>query len=40
MRQVETLSGPQAPGRARLDNRIDFMEKQLAILKSGLATLE
>ena len=38
MRQVETLSGPQASGRAGLDNRIDFME--LDFLKSGLAALE
>ena len=40
MRQVETLSGAQAPGRAGLDNRIDFMENELEVLKSSLATLE
>ena len=40
MRQVETLSGAQAPGRAGLDNGIDFMENQLDVLKSGLAPLE
>ena len=40
MRQVETPSGAQAPGRAGLDNRIDFMENQLDVLKSGLAALE
>ena len=40
MRQVETLSGAQAPGRAGLDNRIHFRENQLEVLKSSLATLE
>ena len=40
MRQVETLSGAQAPGRAGLDNRIDVMENQLEVLKSGLAALK
>ena len=40
MRQVETLSGAQAPGRAGLDNPIDFMGNQLDVLKSGLAALE
>ena len=40
MRQVETLSGTQALGRAGLDNRIDFMENQLDVPKSGLAPLE
>ena len=39
MRQVETLSGAQAPGRASLDNWIGFMENQLEVLKSSLATL-
>ena len=37
--QVETLSGAQAPGRAGLDNRIEFLENQLEFLKSSLATL-
>ena len=40
MRQVEMLSGVQAPGSVGLDNRIDFMEDQLDVLKSGLAALE
>ena len=40
MRQVETLSGAQAPGRTGLDNRIDFMENQLEVLNSSLTTLE
>ena len=40
MRQVETLSGAEAPGGAGLDNRIDFMENQLNVLKSSLAALE
>ena len=40
MRQVETLSGAQAPGCAGLDNRIDFTENQLEVLKSSLAPLE
>ena len=40
MRQVETLSGAQAPGRTGLDNRIDFLENQLEVLKSSLANLE
>ena len=40
MRQVETLSGAQAPGRSGLDNGIHFMQNQLEVLKSGLATLE
>ena len=39
-RQVETLSGAQVPGRAGLDNRIDFLEIQLDVLHSGLAALE
>ena len=33
-RHLETLSGAQVPGRARLDNRIDFLETQLNVLKS------
>ena len=40
MRQVETLSGAQAPGRAGLDNRIDFMRNQMEVLRSGLVALE
>ena len=40
MRQVEMLSGAQVPGRAGQDNRIDFMENELEVLKSGLAALE
>ena len=40
MRRVETLSGAQAPGCAGPDNRMDFMENQLDVLKSGVATLE
>ena len=40
MRQVETLSGAQAPGCVGLDNRIDFMENQLQVVKFSLATLE
>ena len=40
MRQVETLSGAQAPGRAGMDNWINFMGNQLEVLKSSLATLE
>ena len=40
MRRVETLSGAIAPGRAGPDNGIDFMENQLEVLKSSLATLE
>ena len=40
MHQVETLSEAQAPGRADLDNRIDFLENQLDVLKSGQAALE
>ena len=40
MRQVETLSGAQAAGRAGLDNQTDFVENQMDVLKSGLATLE
>ena len=40
MRQVETLSGAQAPGRAGLDNRSYFMENQLEVLRSSSATLE
>ena len=40
MRQVETVSGAQAAGRAGLDNPIDFMENQLDVLKSGLAALK
>ena len=39
-RQVGTLSGAQIPGRAGLDNRIDFLENQLDVVKSGLAALE
>ena len=39
-RQVGTLSGAQVPGRAGLDNQIDFLENQLDVLKSGLAALE
>ena len=40
MRQVETLSGAQAPGRAGLENRIDFVDNQTEVLKSGLAAVE
>ena len=40
MRQVETLPGAQAPGRAGLDNRIDLMEIQMDVLKSRLAAVE
>ena len=40
MRQVETLSGAQAPGCAGLDNWIDLIENQLEVLKSSLAPLE
>ena len=40
MRQVETLSGAQAPGRAGMHNRIDFGENQPEVLKSSLVTLE
>ena len=40
MRQVGTVSGVQAPGRAGLNNEIEFMENQLEVLKSSLATLE
>ena len=40
MRLVEMLSGTQAPGRAGLDNRIDFLENELEVLKSSLASLE
>ena len=40
MRQVKTLCGAQAPGRACLDNRIDIMENQLEVLKFSLASLE
>ena len=40
MPQGETLSGAQAPGRAGLDNWIDFMQNQPEVLKSSLATLE
>ena len=40
LRQVNTLSGAQAPSCAGLDNRIDFMENQRDILKSDLAALE
>ena len=36
-RQVETLSGAQAPG---LDNLINFMKSELDVLKSALAALE
>ena len=36
MRQVEKLSEAQAPGCTGLDNRIDFMESQLEVLKSSL----
>ena len=39
-RQVETLSGAQVPGRAGLDNRINFLENHLDVLKSDLAALE
>ena len=38
--QVGTLSGAQVPGRAGLDNLIDFLENQLDVLKSGLAALD
>ena len=40
MRQSGTLSEGGAPGRAGLDIRIDFMENQLDVLKSGLAAME
>ena len=39
IRQVDTLSGAQAPECAGLDNRIDFMENELDVRKSGLAAV-